>query len=152
MMAKIAETTDEHLDYDTHFMKAKNKVKQRYFRGSGLCGRFHSDCAECGLYHHSDLLRPDGRLIAHFRPKMPIYGVSPHDRAMRRMQLYWGVYPYKGMMEESSTKIMRNSLKVLKEKGKVKKDDLVVFTAGDAATNDVDGKSMTNMMNVVVVK
>ena len=42
--------------------------------------------------------------------------------------------------------------KVLKEKGKVKKDDLVVFTAGDAATNDVDGKSMTNMMNVVVVK
>lgn len=48
------------------------------------------------------------------------------------MQLYWGVYPYKGMMEESSTKIMRNSLKVLKEKGKVKKDDLVVFTAGDA--------------------
>ena len=68
------------------------------------------------------------------------------------MQLYWGVYPYKGMMEEPSTKIMRNSLKVLKEKGKVKKDDLVVFTAGDAATNDVDGKSMTNMMNVVVVK
>ena len=26
MMAKIAETTEEHLDYDTHFMKAKNKV------------------------------------------------------------------------------------------------------------------------------
>ncbi|MFQ9393371.1 MAG: pyruvate kinase alpha/beta domain-containing protein [Lachnospiraceae bacterium] len=36
------------------------------------------------------------RLIAHFRPKMPIYGVSPHDRAMRRMQLYWGVYPLQG--------------------------------------------------------
>ena len=55
-------------------------------------------------------------------------------------------------MEESSSKIMKNSLKVLKEKGKVQKDDLVVFTAGDAATNDVSGKSMTNMMNVVVVK
>ena len=43
-------------------------------------------------------------------------------------------------------------IEVLKEKGKVQKDDLVVFTAGDAATNDVSGKSMTNMMNVVVVK
>ena len=26
MMAKIAETTEEHLDYETHFMKAKNKI------------------------------------------------------------------------------------------------------------------------------
>ena len=152
MMAKIAETTEEHLDYDTHFMKAKNKVSSGISEAVGYAAvstaiALNADCIITPTFYGQT-----ARLIAHFRPKMPIYGVSPHDRAMRRMQLYWGVYPYKGMMEESSTKIMRNSLKVLKEKGKVKKDDLVVFTAGDAATNDVDGKSMTNMMNVVVVK
>ena len=152
MMAKIAETTEEHLDYDTHFMKAKNKVSSGISEAVGYAAvstaiALNADCIITPTFYGQT-----ARLIAHFRPKVPIYGVSPHDRAMRRMQLYWGVYPYKGMMEESSTKIMRNSLKVLKEKGKVKKDDLVVFTAGDAATNDVDGKSMTNMMNVVVVK
>ena len=152
MMAKIAETTEEHLDYETHFMKAKNKISNGISEAVGYAAVstaivLNADCIITPTFYGQT-----ARLIAHFRPKMPIYGVSPHDRAMRRMQLYWGVYPYKGMMEESSSKIMKNSLKVLKEKGKVQKDDLVVFTAGDAATNDVSGKSMTNMMNVVVVK
>ena len=152
MMAKIAETTEEHLDYETHFMKAKNKISNGISEAVGYAAvstaiALNADCIITPTFYGQT-----ARLIAHFRPKMPIYGVSPHDRAMRRMQLYWGVYPYKGMMEESSSKIMKNSLKVLKEKGKVQKDDLVVFTAGDAATNDVSGKSMTNMMNVVVVK
>ena len=71
---------------------------------------------------------------------------------MRRMQIYWGVYPYKGMLEESSAKIIKNSLKILREKGMVKKGDVTIFTAGDAATNQFQGKTMTNMMNVVVVK
>ena len=111
MMAKIAETTEEHLDYDTHFMKAKNKVSSGISEAVGYAAvstaiALNADCIITPTFYGQT-----ARLIAHFRPKMPIYGVSPHDRAMRRMQLYWGVYPYKGMMEESSTRIMRNSLK-----------------------------------------
>lgn len=152
MMAKIAETTEEHLDYETLFRKAKSKVRQGISEAVGYAAvstasAVHADCIVTPTFSGET-----ARLIAHFRPNMPIYAVSPHDSAMRRMQLYRGVYPYKGTMEESSTKIIKNSLRVLKEKGMVKKGDLTVFTAGDAATNEVQGKGSTNMMQIVEVK
>ena len=56
------------------------------------------------------------------------------------------------MLEEYSAKIIKNTLKIMREKGMVKKGDVTIFTAGDAATNQFQGKTMTNMMNVVVVK
>lgn len=152
MMAKIAETTEEHLDHETHFLKAKNKAKSGISEAVGYAAvstaiALNAECIVTPTYSGET-----ARLIAHFRPKVPIYGVSPHDGSMRRMQLYWGVYPYKGMMEESSAKIIKNSMKVLKEKNRVKAGDLLVFTAGDPNTNEVQEKGMTNMMHVVVAK
>ncbi len=152
MMAKIAETTEKNLDYDAYFARAKSKIGQGVSEAVGYATvstaiAVHADCIVTPTYTGQT-----ARLLSHFRPNIPIYGVSPHERYMRRMQLYWGVYPYKGMMEESSVKLIRNSLKVLKDKGMVKKGDLTVFTAGDPATNEVQGQGSTNMMHVVEAK
>ena len=75
MMAKIAETTEEHLDYDTHFMKAKNKVSSGISEAVGYAAvstaiALNADCIITPTFYGQT-----ARLIAHFRPKMPIYGV-----------------------------------------------------------------------------
>ena len=152
MMAKIAETTEHHLDYQGHFHNEKEKVNNKISEAVGYAAVSTAVALNASCIVTPTFTGETARLISHFRPEMPIYGVAPQDSAMRRMQIYWGVYPYKGMLEESSAKIIKNSLKILREKGMVKKGDVTIFTAGDAATNQFQGKTMTNMMNVVVVK
>ena len=82
------------------------------------------------------------RLMSNFRPAVPIYAVTPNEWAQRKMQLYWGV-----------THIISHAMYVVKREGYVKEGDMVVFTAGDPATNMVKGKgAMTNMMHVIEAK
>ncbi|HIS32678.1 MAG TPA: pyruvate kinase, partial [Candidatus Limivivens intestinipullorum] len=92
------------------------------------------------------------RLVSHFRPEVPIYAISPLETTVRKMQLYWGVYPLKGNEETSTVNMIENSMRLVRKRKLVRKGQLVVFTAGDPATNDVRGKAMTNMMHVVVAK
>lgn len=93
------------------------------------------------------------RLISNYRPMVPIYAVTPSKAAQRRMQLYWGVLPLRGYFEASTEDIIDNAMHVVKEEGLVAKKDLVVFTAGNPATNIVTGEgAMTNMLHVVEAK
>ena len=93
------------------------------------------------------------RLISNFRPKVPIYGVSPNDWARRKMQIYWGVMPITGYEEDSTENIISHSMYMVKRQKLVKKGDMVVLTAGDPATNIVKGEgAMTNIMQVIQVK
>ena len=93
------------------------------------------------------------RLISNFRPKVPIYAVSPNEWARRKMQIYWGVTSLAGYQEDSTENIISHAMYVAKREKLVKKGDLVVFTAGDPATNVITGEgAMTNIMQVIQAK
>lgn len=93
------------------------------------------------------------RLISNFRPSVPIYAVTPTAAIQRRMQLYWGVLPLRGYVEECTEDIVNHAIRVIKDAGLVEKGDLVVITAGDPTTNIVSGAgAITNMMHVLEVK
>jgi len=34
-----------------------------------------------------------GRIMSKYRPSVPILGVTPDERSLRKMALYWGVTP-----------------------------------------------------------
>ena len=90
------------------------------------------------------------RIVSNFRPAVPIYGVSPNDWALRRMQILWGVTPVKGYEEDTTEDIISHAMYVVKRAKKVKEGDLVVFTAGDPATNTVTGEgTITNIMHIM---
>lgn len=90
------------------------------------------------------------RLISNLRPEVPIYAVTPHEWAKRRMQLYWGVTPVNGYQEDSTENIISHAMYMVKREKLVKSGDMVVFTAGDPVTNSVSGEgASTNMMHVV---
>lgn len=89
-------------------------------------------------------------LISNFRPKVPIYAVTPNEWAQRRMQLLWGVTPLGGYAEDSTEDIISHAMYVVKRKKFVEKGDLIVFTAGNPATNLVSGQgAVTNMMHII---
>jgi len=64
------------------------------------------------------------------RPRAPIFGVLTNDKTLRRLALYFGVYPIKIHSFKYVDEMILNTEKVLQKKGVLKRNDLVVITAG----------------------
>lgn len=71
-----------------------------------------------------------GRYLAEFRPKIPIYAMCYNDFTMRELALTYDVYSYRFEIAESKEEFVRNSLKILRDDGKVNEGDLVGFIGG----------------------
>lgn len=73
--------------------------------------------------------------------------------ARRKMQIYWGVTSVAGYEEDSTENIISHAMYIVRRENLVKKGDIVVFTAGDPATNMVNGEgAVTNIMQVIQAK
>jgi len=70
------------------------------------------------------------RLVASFRPDVPVVATTPEARVPRALALVWGVIPLSIAPTEGTDSLARASIKAAKEKGVVKTGDQVVFTAG----------------------
>jgi pyruvate kinase len=153
MMVKIAETTEQHLNYDDvpDFRSLKGDANVSSAVGiSAVCTATNVN-AKCIVT--PTVTGTTARLISNFRPQIPIYAVTPNEWAQRKMQICWGVVPLKGYEEDTTENIISHAMYVVKREGYVKTGDMVVFTAGDPATNVVSGKgAMTNMMYVIEAK
>lgn len=75
------------------------------------------------------------RLVSNFRPKMPLYAMSPSDESIRRTCFYWGVYAFRTTEQGSLSNTLYNALTVAKESGVAESGDIVVLTAGDPQTS-----------------
>ena len=152
MMVQIAESTEQYLDYDLCPTIRCSRRRQRVECRRGGGGKYGRLCS--GKVHCDPTMSGQtARLMSHFRSAIPIYAVTPNDWAQRKMQLYWGVTPLRGYQEDSTEHIISHAMYVVKREEYVQVGDMVVFTAGDPATNIVKGKgAMTNMMHVIQAK
>lgn len=71
-----------------------------------------------------------GRYLAEFRPKVPIYAMCYNSFTMRELALTYDVYGYKFEVTGSKEGFVQNSIKILKDDGKIKEGDLVGFIGG----------------------
>lgn len=153
MMAKIAENTEIHLDFEQQMVRNKRHKNLNISSAVGLSTVHTAANLNACCIVTPTISGQTARLISNFRPQMPIYAISPNTDAVLRMQLYWGVYPLKGMGEISTKTMIENSVHLVRQKGLVEKGELIVLTAGDPATNMVTGEgAMTNMMHVIEAK
>lgn len=84
------------------------------------------------------------RIMAAQRPPIPIIAVMPHADTVRKSCFYWGVVGIKTDLKDGLDTICYNALKIARRSGFVKKDDLVVVTAGDAVTSPItDGPGIS---------
>ena len=153
MMAKIAETTEAHLDYSNLQKLNKKQRKKDISMAVGFASVSTAEILKASCLVVPTMTGYTARMISSLRPKTPIYAISPSEQAVRRMQLYWGVYAMPGETEDSTRHMITNSMKIILRRKLIKKGELAVFTAGDPATNMVScrGRS-TNVMQVVEAK
>ena len=153
MMAKIAETTEAHLDYTNLQKLNKKQRKKDISMAVGFASVSTAEILKASCLVVPTMTGYTARMISSLRPKTPIYAISPSEQAVRRMQLYWGVYAMPGETEDSTRHMITNSMKIILRRKLIKKGELAVFTAGDPATNMVSGRGRsTNVMQVVEAK
>ena len=153
MMAKIAETTEAHLDYSNLQKLNKKQRKKDISMAVGFASVSTAEILKASCLVVPTMTGYTARMISSLRPKTPIYAISPSEQAVRRIQLYWGVYAMPGETEDSTRHMITNSMKIILRRKLIKKGELAVFTAGDPATNMVSGRGRsTNVMQVVEAK
>lgn len=146
-MAKIALRTEEALDYAA------------IFKGKGISDRIHStEAISHATVQIAQELDADAivtvtesgftaRMIAKYRPKCYVVGVSRIPDRVRAMQLYWGVRPLLGPSSDNTDEMIDLSLQCAREHGYVREGDSVVITAGVP----IGKPGSTNLIKVVNV-
>lgn len=70
--------------------------------------------------------------LARFRPKIPILGVTNSLKVVRRMCLYWGIYPfYLTDFDEDNLDLQKQVVQMVKEDLKLQPGDTIVVTKGE---------------------
>ncbi len=70
------------------------------------------------------------RLISKYKPYVPIIAITTSDKICRRMSLYWGVFPFKTRLIESTDEMFEVVEDISLRSGLVKKGDIICISAG----------------------
>ena len=150
MMVDIALSTEPYIDYE-RFLDYKKLRGQKNVSGAvGVAAVTSSIHLKAKCIVTPTVSGETAGLISNFRPKVPIYAVTPNQWAQRKMQLMWGVIPIGGDEEDKTEDIISHSMLVVAGEKYIEKGDLVVLTAGNPANNVISGQgAVTNMMHIV---
>ncbi|MFR8346874.1 MAG: pyruvate kinase [Mediterraneibacter gnavus] len=153
MMVHISENTEQHLDYDMILDKAGDHLK----RGISSAIGYSSVLAAANLKAKA-IITPTvsgatARVMSNLKPIQPIIGVTPSERALRRMSIYWGVQALKSMECHTTDDICSEAIEISKVKRCVETGDVVVLTAGIPAL-DVNAarEGISNMMRIATIE
>ena len=152
MMVQICENTESHFDYKANLLKMK---EQRLRDTTSALG--YATVSTAANLDAKCIIAPTGsgataRVISKFHSEMDVLAVSPNARALRRMQIYYGVRPYESLEFDTSEAICDNAIGLAKEKGYVTDGDIAVLTAGIPSPH-VGGfdYGVSNMMRIVTI-
>jgi pyruvate kinase len=88
------------------------------------------------------------RMVAKYRPPMPIIAVTPSPVVQRKLCLYWGVYPLLAKRTANTDVMLADAMSAAKTHAFVQPGDLVVMTAGAAGSTP----GTTDLIRVQVVE
>ncbi len=148
MMVDIAIETESHLDYTSIFQE-KDVHKTRGV-SSAICYASVATAMNLNakLILASTITGDTTRIVSKFRPEAQVIGLTPLDRTLRKMQIYWGVKPLKIEEVNSTDNLMEQAIATVKEEGLVSSGDLVILTAGLPSARS----GVTNMIKAVSVE
>ena len=120
-MARIAKRTEDAIDYVTVF---KHKGIGAQVQMTDAISHATVQIAQELEANAIMSITESGytaRLVAKYRPKAHVLGVSPKEESLRRMSLYWGVTPLQGENKASTDALIEASLKNALDAGLIKK-------------------------------
>ena len=147
MMAKIAEKTEKSLKYNQLFLQKGLVEHSNLTNAMGHASVRLAQSLGAKAIVTASNSGSTGRLISKYRPSMPIILVTPSEKTLRKMQLYWGVHPILRESYNDSDTLINNVIDKAMKYGDFISGDVLVVASG---LNDTIGS--TNMLKVHVIK
>lgn len=147
-MARIAETTEEDIDYEHRFNRREVEITSNI--ASAISRATVTTAHELGTKAIVTVTKTGStaRLISKYRPHCMIIGCSMNEQVCRQMNLSWGVLPVLCEVKENSDELFAHAVSVSRKAGYIEVGDEVVITAGIPL--GISGT--TNMLKVAVVE
>ena len=128
-MARIAETTEKHIDYPQHFHDASFYIKNEVDAIShATCGmaidikaKVIVACTISGM---------TARMVSRFRSPVDIIGLTTDEKTWRKLALSWGVIPQMSEYYPSTDVLFYSARKNAIETMELTKGDRIVITGG----------------------
>ena len=152
MMVHIVETTEEHLDYDSILAKAGDHLKSGVSSAIGYSSVLAAANLNAKCIITPSVSGATTRVVSNLRPKQEILGITPNERTLRRMSIYWGVRGLKSLEFHTTDDICSGAIDLAQAKKCVDSGDIVVLTAGIPSPSVQREKgSVSNMMRIATI-
>lgn len=153
MMVHIIEQTEKHLDYDGMLEKEHGHLKGGVSNAIGYSSVLAAANLNAKCIITPTVSGATSRVVSNLKPRQEILGVTPNERTLRRMSIYWGVRPLKSLVVDTTEDICENAIELAQVKQYVETGDVVVLTAGIPSPNVSKERSYTsNMMRIATVE
>lgn len=128
-MAKIAETTENNINYKKRFYTSEFKIKNTVDAIS------HATCGmaidiEAKAIVACSLSGKTARMVSRFRSPVPILGLTTDETTWRRLSLSWGVIPAMCEKFTSTDVLFYTAKKIAEQILSLDKEDRIVITGG----------------------
>jgi pyruvate kinase len=137
-MAKIAETTENNIEYQKLFYGSKFEIQ------NSVDAISHATCAmaidlNAKAIIACSLSGMTARMVSRFRPSVPIIGLTTNESTWRKLALSWGVIPAMCEQLNSTDVLFYMAKNITKNTLKLSKGEKIVITGGD--TSGQSGKT-----------
>lgn len=145
-MARIAESTEKDIHYDTRFAKSEFKIRNTVDAIS------HSTCSMAIDIHAKGIVvcslsGMTARMVSRFRSPVDILGLTTDKRSWYRLALSWGVTPVLSEKFDSIDVLFYSAKRAAMEVFGLHKGDHIIITGG--MTNGTSGN--TNLLKIETV-
>ena len=153
MMVHIIQNTEQHLDYEGMLEKTGGHLKSGVSSAIGYSSVLAASNLNAKCIITPSVSGATARVVSNLRPRQVILGVTPNERSLRRMSIYWGVKPIKSQAFNTTDDICDGAIELAKVKQFVETGEIVVITAGIPSPNVKKERSATsNMMRIATVE
>ena len=153
MMVHIIENTEQHLDYEMMLNKAGEHLKSGLSSAIGYSSVLAAANLDAKCIITPSVSGATTRVVSNLRPKQDILGITPNERTLRRMSIYWGVRPLKSMQFKTTDDICNGAIELASVKQYIEPGDVVVLTAGIPSQNiSQEHTTTSNMMRIATVE
>lgn len=153
MMVHIVENAEQHLDYDQLLAQAGDHLKSSVSTAIGYSSILAAANLKAKCIITPSVSGATTRYVSNMKPRQDILGITPSDRALRRMSIYWGVTPLKSLEFSTTDDVCNGAIELAQVKQYVDTGDIVVLTAGMPSPNvreEIGGVS--NMMRIATIE
>ena len=150
---QMIQNTEQHLDYEGMLEKTGGHLKSGVSSAIGYSSVLAASNLNAKCIITPSVSGATARVVSNLRPRQVILGVTPNERTLRRMSIYWGVKPIKSQAFNTTDDICDGAIELAKVKQFVETGEIVVITAGIPSPNVKKERSATsNMMRIATVE